>query len=67
MLPERTTTIGEGESVATERPFQSMNAVERMRAKLRTWEAICRGWRVVRLNILGVGGGGWESGSGGDG
>ena len=43
MLPESTTTIGEEESVATERPFQSMKAVERTRAKLRIWAASCRG------------------------
>lgn len=43
MLPERTTTIGEDESVMTERPFQSMKAVERTRAKLRTWAASWRG------------------------
>ena len=43
MLPESTTTIGEGESVATERPFHSMKAVERTRAKLRTWVSACRG------------------------
>lgn len=36
MLPERTTTMGEEELVKTERPFQSMKAVERTRAKLRT-------------------------------
>jgi hypothetical protein len=43
MLPDSTTTIGEEEFVATERPFQSMKAVERTRAKLRTWAASCRG------------------------
>ena len=43
MEPERTTTMGEEEFVATERPFQSMKAVLRTRAKLRTWEASCRG------------------------
>ena len=30
MLPERTTTIGEGESAITDRPFHIMNAVERI-------------------------------------
>ena len=35
MLPERTTTMGEGEAVKTESDFQSMKAVERTRAKLR--------------------------------
>ncbi len=43
MLPERTTTMGDGESVATESPFHSMKAVERTRAKLRTWVRACRG------------------------
>ena len=33
--------MGEGESVATERPFHNMNAVERTRAKLRTWISDC--------------------------
>ena len=47
MLPERTTTIGEGEAVNTERDFQSMNAVERTRAKLRSWRAPWRGVRLV--------------------
>lgn len=48
MLPDRTTTIGDEESVKTERPFHSMNAVERTRAKLRTWAASWRGWRFER-------------------
>lgn len=43
ILPDRTTTMGEEESATTERPFQSMNAVESTRAKLRTWAASCRG------------------------
>lgn len=45
MEPDRTTTMGEGEFVATERPFQSMNAVARISAKLRIWERSCRGFR----------------------
>ena len=52
MLPDKTTTIGEGESVATESPFQSMNAVERMRAKLRTCVRSWRGWTVERESIF---------------
>ena len=48
MLPDRTTTIGDDESVKTDRPFHSMNAVERTRAKLRTWAASWRGWRFER-------------------
>ena len=37
--------MGEGESVATERPFHNMKAVESTRAKLRIWVRNCRGWR----------------------
>lgn len=45
--------MGEEESVTTERPFQSMNAVERTRAKLRTCAASCRGWRpATALSIV---------------
>lgn len=43
MLPDRTTTIGEDESVKTDKPFHSMKAVERTRAKLRIWAASCLG------------------------
>lgn len=35
--------MGEGESVATESPFQSMKAVESTRAKFRTWVSACLG------------------------
>jgi hypothetical protein len=53
MEPDSTTTIGEEESVVTERPFQSMNAVLRTRAKFRIWVRSWRGWREVREeNIL---------------
>lgn len=52
MLPESTTTIGEGESLMIEMPFQSMNAVERTRAKFRTWVANCRGWRLESAEII---------------
>ena len=56
MDPERTTTIGDGESAMTESPFHIMNAVERMRAKFRSWAAACRGfWRadnIVRLILV---------------
>ena len=44
--------MGDGESAATERPFQSMNAVDRMRAKLRTWPASWRGWRAARAENM---------------
>jgi hypothetical protein len=45
--------MGDEESVATERPFQSMKAVERTRAKLRIWAASCRGWRpAIALSIV---------------
>ena len=53
MLPERTTTMGDGESVATERPFHSMNAVESTRAKLRSWVSSCRGWRPPSIAAIG--------------
>ncbi len=43
MLPDRTTTIGEDESVKTDKPFHSIKAVERTRAKLRIWAASCLG------------------------
>jgi len=46
MDPESTTTMGDGESEITERPFHIMNAVERIRPKLSSWAAACRGfWR----------------------
>ena len=52
--PERTTTIGEEESVVMDKPFQSMNAVLRTKAKFRIWVASWRGVRVVREeSILG--------------
>lgn len=35
--------MGDGESVAIESPFHNMKAVERTRAKLRTWVRACRG------------------------
>jgi len=44
MEPDRTTTMGEGESAITEMPFHIMKAVDRMRAKLRSWAAACRGF-----------------------
>ena len=34
--------MGDDEFVATDRPFQSMKAVERTRAKLRAWVRVCR-------------------------
>jgi hypothetical protein len=43
MDPESTTTIGDGESLAIEIPFQSMKAVDRTSAKFRTCAASCRG------------------------
>jgi hypothetical protein len=55
MEPESTTTIGEEEFVVMERPFQSMNAVLRTRAKFRIWVKSWRGWRDVREeNMLAV-------------
>jgi len=46
--------MGEEESLTTERPFQSMKAVESTSAKLRTWAASCRGWRLAMAeNMVG--------------
>ena len=56
MLPDRTTTMGEGELVATERPFHSMKAVERMRQKFRSCERACRGRSWSRASIVEVDG-----------
>ena len=44
--------MGEGESVATDRPFHNMNAVERTRAKFRIWVRNCRGWRDERVENM---------------
>lgn len=52
MLPERTTTIGEGESVTTERPFHSMKAVESTRAKLSSWVRNCRGCKPFKAESI---------------
>lgn len=56
MEPERTTTMGEGESLRRERNFQRVKAVLRMRAKERVWER--RAWglpkREVREGIVGM-------------
>jgi len=56
MEPDNTTTMGEGESAITERPFHIIKAVERIRAKLRTCAAACRGfWRAESM-VRGFGG-----------
>jgi len=50
--------MGEGEFEARESPFQSMNAVERIKAKLRDWERRRRGLKAEEEkeeSILGVG------------
>lgn len=52
MEPERTTTMGDGEFETTERPFHIIKAVERTRAKLRTWAASCRGCMPATPNML---------------
>ena len=52
MLPDSTTTMGDGESVATDRPFHSIKAVERTRAKFRIWVRNCRGWRDERVENM---------------
>lgn len=44
MLPDKTTTMGEGELEKIERVFQSIKAVLRTSAKLRTCRAVCLGW-----------------------
>jgi hypothetical protein len=50
MEPERTTTIGDGESAITERPFHIMNAVDSISAKFSTCAAACRGfWRAESI------------------
>jgi hypothetical protein len=54
MDPESTTTIGEGESLTTERPFHIMNAVESTSAKFRTCAASCRGCMPVTPSMLRV-------------
>jgi hypothetical protein len=52
MDPESTTTIGDGESLAIEIPFQSMKAVDRTSAKFRTWAASCRGCIPERPSMI---------------
>ena len=55
MDPERTTTMGDGESATTESPFHNIKAVESTTAKLRTWRRNWRGWSEEREpNILTV-------------
>lgn len=61
MEPLSTTTIGEGESATTDMPFHIMNADERIKRKLRSCAAPCRGfWReenmVYRRTRYGSGG-----------
>jgi hypothetical protein len=52
MEPERTTTIGDGESAITESPFHIMKAVESIRPKLRSCAAACRGfWRAESMVV----------------
>ena len=40
--PEADIPMGELDAVNTDNPFHSINAVERTRAKLRTWASDCR-------------------------
>jgi hypothetical protein len=54
MDPDRTTTMGDGESETMEIPFQSMKAVERTSAKLRIWPASCRGCIAERPSMAAV-------------
>lgn len=44
--------MGEDELVATERPFQSMKAVERTSAKFRIWVRSCRGEALPRAESM---------------
>lgn len=45
--------MGEGESAITESPFHIMKAVERIRAKLSSWAAACRGfWSAESMVVL---------------
>lgn len=46
MDPDNTTTIGELDAEATERPFHIMNAVERTRAKFSAWAIV---WRIFAM------------------
>ena len=46
MEPDSTTTIGELEAVAMERPFHSIKAVERTSAKFRTCAIV---WRTLPM------------------
>lgn len=55
MDPDSTTTMGDGESETTEMPFQSMNAVDKTSAKLRTWAASCRGCMFATPIIFAAG------------
>jgi hypothetical protein len=43
MLPLSTTTMGDGESAAIDKPFHIMNAVLIMKAKFNSWSASERG------------------------
>ena len=52
MDPERTTTIGEGEEESSERDFQSMNADDRMREKVRSWVRTWRGEGIERVENI---------------
>jgi hypothetical protein len=65
MDPDRTTTMGDGESEAMEMPFQSMKAVERTSAKLRIWPASCRGCMAERPSMAAVVGCACKGGGGG--
>jgi hypothetical protein len=64
MLPDRTTTMGEGESAMMERVFHIMKAEERTSAKLRVCWRNCRGLEVREENMVVVvdAGEGWMGG-----
>jgi len=54
MDPESTTTMGDGESATTERPFHIIKAVERTSAKLRICAASCRGCMSAIPSIFAI-------------
>ena len=56
MLPDNTTTIGEGELVATDRPFHNIKAVDSTRAKLSACASNWRGDRAEREESIVTGG-----------
>ena len=52
MLPDSTTTMGDGESASTDSPFHIMNAVVIMSAKLRVCVSARRGEPSVESIVM---------------